>query len=112
MAGLVMITGKKTENLLKFIIIFVLGAVLGIAAISWRPGWGPRIMAWGKDSDGSVNNPALAKNAAEQKVLGVLAEIKSGPWKANVATLHGRLLRILTEAVNARKVVEKGNSGA
>ena len=35
---------------------------------------------------------------------------RRGPWMANVATLHGRLLRILTEAVNAKNVVEIGTS--
>ena len=57
-----------------------------------------------------LKNPPLAKNAAEKKILGVLNDIKTGPWMANVDTLHGRLLRILTEAVNAQRVVEIGTA--
>lgn len=102
-------------NILKFITIFVLGTALAIMAISFGPDRGSRIMAlgnmaWGKESAASLTNPPLPKNAAEKKILGLLDEIKSGPWMANVVTLHGRLLRILTEAINAKNVVEIGTS--
>jgi caffeoyl-CoA O-methyltransferase len=102
-------------NKLKFITIFVLGTALSISAISFGPGRGWGIMAlgnlaWGKDSGASLKDPPLPKNAEEKKILSVLDDIKSGPWMANVVTLHGRLLRILTEAVNAKNVVEIGTS--
>ena len=58
----------------------------------------------------SLKNQPLAKNAAEKKILDVINDIKTGPWMANVDTLHGRLLWILTEAVNAQRVVEIGTS--
>ena len=67
-------------------------------------------MAWGQDAAALVKKPSLPKNASEKKILDVLAEIKKGPWMANVATLHGRLLRILTEAIMAKNVVEIGTS--
>jgi caffeoyl-CoA O-methyltransferase len=92
-------------KMLSFWVIFI----LALAAISFGPGGGgtfTRNQAWGQD----LKNPPLAKNAAEMKIFKVLDEIKHGPWMANVATLHGRLLRILTEAVNAQKVVEIGTS--
>jgi caffeoyl-CoA O-methyltransferase len=75
---------------------------------SWAQGRG-MAMDW----DGplsSLKNPPLAKTAAEKKILGVLNDIRTGPWMANVDTLHGRLLRILTEAVNAQRVVEIGTA--
>ena len=102
-------------KVLKFIIILVSGMALAITAISFGPSWGSGIMAlenmaWGKDSEVSLKNSLLPKNAAEKKILSVLEDMKSGPWMANVATLHGRLLRILTEAVNAKNVVEIGTS--
>lgn len=89
--------------------------VLAIAAISFGPSRGAGIMAlesmaWGKDSEVSLKNPLLPKNAAGKKILRVLDDIQTGPWMANVVTLHGRLLRILTEAVNAKNVVEIGTS--
>jgi predicted O-methyltransferase YrrM len=58
----------------------------------------------------SLKNPPLAKSAAEKKILKVINEIRTGPWMANVDTLHGRLLRIMTEAVNAQRVVEIGTA--
>jgi caffeoyl-CoA O-methyltransferase len=68
----------------------------------WAGDWGAPLAA--------LENPPLAKTAAEKKVLGVLNDIRTGPWMANVDTLHGRLLRILTEAVKAQRVVEIGTS--
>lgn len=94
-------------KILKFITIFLLGTALAIMAISFAPSRESGIMAlgnmaWGKDSAASLKNPPLPKNAEEKKILSVLDDIKSGPWMANVVTLHGRLLRILTEAVNVQ----------
>jgi caffeoyl-CoA O-methyltransferase len=102
-------------NILKFITIFVLGTALAITAISFGPGLGAGIMAlgnmaWGKDQAASLQIPPLPKNDAEKKILTILDDVKSGLWMANVVTLHGRLLRILTEAVNAKNVVEIGTS--
>jgi caffeoyl-CoA O-methyltransferase len=65
--------------------------------------------AWAQDAS-SLKYPPLPKTAAEKKILSVLTEIRNGPWMANVVTLHGRLLRILTEATNAKNVVEIGTS--
>ncbi len=59
---------------------------------------------------GDIKNPPLAQNDSEKRILGVLNDIRKGPWMMNVDPLHGRLLRILTEAVNARNVVEIGTS--
>jgi predicted O-methyltransferase YrrM len=64
---------------------------------------------WGK-SLASLKNPPVAKTDAEKKILSVLDEVRKGPWMANVDTLHGRLLWILIEAVNAKSVVEIGTS--
>jgi caffeoyl-CoA O-methyltransferase len=93
----------------------VLGVALASAAMAFGPDWRGGIMAldnlaWGKDAAAAINSSSLPKNAAEKKILGVLDDIKSGPWMANVATLHGRLLRILTEAIKAKQVVEIGTS--
>jgi caffeoyl-CoA O-methyltransferase len=92
-------------KMLRFSVIFI----LALAAFSFGPirrvtDLGDQ--AWGQD----IKNPPVAKNTSEMKILKVLEEIRRGPWMANVATLHGRLLRILTEAVNAQKVVEIGTS--
>lgn len=99
----------KIKNVLR---VFVLSTAMAIITIAVVPGLKVGIPnfenpAWGKDS---IKNYPLPKTAAEKKILGVLNTMKSGPWMANVATLHGRLLRILTEAINAKNVVEIGTS--
>ena len=52
----------------------------------------------------TLKNPPPAKTAAEKKILKVINDIRTGPWMANVDTLHGRLVaRIMTESVDARE---------
>jgi caffeoyl-CoA O-methyltransferase len=68
-------------------------------------GRGPR------DSAASAfDNPLLAKDASEKKLLAALDQIREGPGFANVPPLDGRLLRLLTEAISAKRVVEIGTS--
>jgi predicted O-methyltransferase YrrM len=57
-----------------------------------------------------IENPLLAKDDAEKKALAALEEARKGERFANVSTEDGRLLRQLTEAVNAQRVVELGTS--
>jgi predicted O-methyltransferase YrrM len=56
------------------------------------------------------DSPPLAKNDAEKQALAVLEEMSKGPWYLNVTTREGRVLRQLTEAVGAKRVVEIGTS--
>jgi caffeoyl-CoA O-methyltransferase len=52
----------------------------------------------------------LAKTEREKKILRIINDIRTGPRRVNVDTLHGRLLWILTEATNAKNVVEIGTA--
>lgn len=58
----------------------------------------------------SFENPLLPSDEAEQKVLAALEEMRDGPQYYNVSVRGGRLLRLLTEAVDAQRVVEIGTS--
>ena len=66
----------------------------------------------GFDFGGSTefDSPPLAKNDQEKRALAVLDEMSKGRWYLNVTTREGRLLRQLTEAVGAKRVVEIGTS--
>jgi caffeoyl-CoA O-methyltransferase len=102
-------------NIYKFLAIFFSGLALAIVAVWFVPKWGAGMInfgnpAWGQELFTGLKNPPLPKTAAEKRILSVLNDIRRGPWMASVATLHGRLLRILTEAVNAKNVVEIGTS--
>ena len=82
--------------------IFAAGlpAIGGLAMAQRRGPWRSR------DSE----MPA-AKDEAEKKVLGVLSEaMKNGEVHLEVPIIDGRMLRLLTEAVGARNVVEIGTS--
>ena len=56
------------------------------------------------------DSPPLAKNDGEKRALAVLDEMSKGKWYLNVTTREGRVLRQLTEAVRAKRVVEIGTS--
>ena len=56
------------------------------------------------------DSPPLAKNDQEKQALAALDEMTKGQWHLNVTTREGRVLRQLTEAVGAKRVVEIGTS--
>ncbi len=56
------------------------------------------------------DRPPLAKNDAEKRALAALEEMATGHWYLNITTREGRVLRQLTEAVGAKRVVEIGTS--
>jgi predicted O-methyltransferase YrrM len=59
----------------------------------------------------SEQHPPLAKSDSEKKILDTLeAVVKAGDLYANVPASDGRMLRLLTEAMNAKSVVEIGTS--
>lgn len=92
----------------------VLGLTFLVAASSaWsqqpprgeRPG--PRPAAAGAPGPA---NPLLPKDDAEKRALAALEQARQGERFANVSTEDGRLLRQLTEAIGAKRVVEIGTS--
>ena len=60
--------------------------------------------------DGPIDNPIQPKDETEEQILNALEAIRSGPSYANVSVRDGRLLRLLTESINAQRVVEIGTS--
>jgi predicted O-methyltransferase YrrM len=60
----------------------------------------------------SIESQPIAKNDVERKILDVLEEMAEGEGRGmrNVSQEDGRLLRLLTEAVDAKHVVEIGTS--
>jgi len=57
-----------------------------------------------------LQQPLLPKDEAEKKAHDALDVARRGTRYANVSPADGRLLRLLTEAVGARRVVEFGTS--
>jgi len=63
-------------------------------------------------SQSFLDSPPLAKTAGEKNILDVINEMDKEPGRrfASVSPNDGRLLRLLTEAVGAKRVVEIGTS--
>ena len=63
-------------------------------------------------SSSTLEGPPLAKTASEKKILDVINAMEKDRSRqfANVSSNDGRLLRQLTEAVGAKRVVEIGTS--
>jgi len=64
----------------------------------------------GAASELDLQKPLLPKDDSERKAMAAMDTARQGPRYANVSTADGRLLRQLTEAVGAKRVVEFGTS--
>jgi caffeoyl-CoA O-methyltransferase len=63
------------------------------------------------ESGSALDKPPMAKDEGEQKILSTLDATRHSQQRyANVSEADGRLLRQLTEALGARRVVELGTS--
>ncbi len=100
--------GWTIDSTLALLRRLSVGLVLGLAttflahtAIAQRPADIP-----------TIDNPLLARSDEEAKILGVLENMDKNQRRGmmNVPLDDGRLLRLLTEAVGATRVVEIGTS--
>jgi len=75
------------------------------------PGMGPR-MRPGMGSSATMGQPPLPANEEEKKILDVLEDMSQNQSRGmmNVPLEDGRILRMLTESIGAKHVVEIGTS--
>jgi predicted O-methyltransferase YrrM len=64
----------------------------------------------GEQSGSELEKPPVPKDDNEKKILGILADIRATQSFRNVPPQDGRFLRITTETMNAKNVVEIGTS--
>ena len=96
----------------------ILAGIMSLAftahvAIAQPPGGrGPRGMLGGGAGDVAFDSVPMPKDDAEKKILDVLKEMdqRQRPGMMNVPVGDARILRLLTEAVGAKHVVELGTS--
>ena len=62
------------------------------------------------EAESELSKPLLPKDDGEKRILAALNQARQGERFANVSTADGRLLRQLTEALGAKRVVELGTS--
>ena len=92
----------------SIIVLVVIVAIAGILlsnALAQRP----RRTRSGQ-GDSQLEKSPVPKNDNEKKILGILDDILARQQYRNVPPQDGRLLRILTESMNAKNVVEIGTS--
>lgn len=94
---------------------------VAIAAMIWsvvsarfgaahQPGPGGHPEPGPAGSGGDPSKPPMPKDDGERRILEAIDLARQGSRYANVSTADGRLMRQLTEAMGARKVVELGTS--
>ncbi len=88
---------------------FVMMVSCGVWAQESPRGDRPGLRPAGAGTPG-ISNPLLPKDDDEKKALAALEQARQGERFANVSTEDGRLLRLLTEAIGAKRVVEIGTS--
>lgn len=92
--------------------IVVSTVIIGISAILLSNALGQRSFRsrGGRQGDSQLEKPTVPKDDNEGKVLDVLENIRRSQSYRNVPPQDGRFLRIITEVMNAKNVVEIGTS--
>jgi predicted O-methyltransferase YrrM len=101
----------QTTRQLALLAAIVAGALLAAIAISALLD-DARVLSARDREGGSIESTPLAKNPEERAILDVLDDLDRNHRRGmmNVPREDGRLLRLLTEAIDARHVVEIGTS--
>lgn len=86
--------------------VIAISAILFSNALGQRPGGGRE----GAQGDAQLERPPVAKDDNEKKILGILEDILANQRYRNVPPQDGRFLRITTQSMNAKNVVEIGTS--
>jgi len=96
---------------MRSVVLSVVGLAIVCLLVHPAPAQGPEGRR-GFDYGGKTefDSPPMPKTDQEKQALAVLDEMSKGRWYLNVTTREGRLLRQLTEAVGAKRVVEIGTS--
>ena len=94
------------STILAGAVVIAISAILFSDALGQRPAGGRE----GGQGDSQLERPPVAKDDNEKKVLGILAEILETQRYRNVPPQDGRFLRITTQSMNAKSVVEIGTS--
>jgi predicted O-methyltransferase YrrM len=58
----------------------------------------------------AIENPITPQDDEEKRIIDAIEKMREGPRYANVSTNDGRLLRLLTESIGAKRVLEIGTS--
>ena len=94
------------SSILAGTVVIAISAILFSNALGQRPAGGRE----GGQGDAQLERAPVPKDDNEKKVLGILEDILATQRYRNVPPQDGRYLRIMTQAMNAKNVVEIGTS--
>ena len=92
------------------VVVLVVGSFIVNTALAQPPADGSNRPGFEFGGAPECDKPPAAKNDGEKQALAALEEMTKGKWYLNVTTREGRVLRQLTEALGAKRVVEIGTS--
>ena len=95
---------RRTTIVINTVLILI-SAILLSNALGQRPS-----RPGGGQDDAQLEKAPVAKDDNEQKIFDVLENIRRNQSYRNVPPQDGRFMRIMTEAMNAKNVVEIGTS--
>jgi len=98
-------TNRRTLVVGSVAIVVVLGVLLSSALAQRRSGGGAS-----RQGDAQLEKPPVPKDDNEEKILGILANIRATQSYRNVPPEDGRLLRLMAESMNAKNIIEIGTS--
>jgi predicted O-methyltransferase YrrM len=105
---------RRTRLGLAAVILLVVGGLALAQRGGGRRGGGGTGMrggpGMGRGAASSFDSQTLPNTDVERRILAVLRDLEGGRWMENVPPEDGRLLRVLTEAIGAKHVVEIGTS--
>ncbi len=84
--------------------------VLSSIGLAQQPDRQPNRQDAGGRDGATIENAPLPKDEGEERILKTLDRMRQGERHLNVTEADGRLLRLLTESVGAKRVVEIGTS--
>jgi predicted O-methyltransferase YrrM len=96
---------RRTTIVISTVLIAI-SVILLSNALGQRPGRSGS----SQNDDAQLEKPPVAKDDNEQKIFGVLDNIRRNQSYRNVPPQDGRFLRIMTEAMNAKNIIEIGTS--
>ena len=94
------------SSILAGTVVIAISAILFSNALGQRPAGGRE----GGQGDAQLERAPVPKDDNEKKVLGILEDILATQRYRNVPPQDWRYLRIMTQAMNAKNVVEIGTS--
>jgi predicted O-methyltransferase YrrM len=96
------------KMIIAILLLVILPILIGADAPERSRSRGPRNQSMQQDAQ--YEKTPIPKDENEKKILGILNDILENQRAMNVPQTDGRLLRLLTESMNAKNVVEIGTS--